>query len=298
MLVSEGGARGAHRELAAWCQAVKRERSEDRRTDGVLAAATAAAEAARILWEAWMQGVRFTSLPERCRPRDRAQGYAVQAELIRLSGQRVAGWKIAATSLAGQRHINVDGPLAGPLLANRLCGAGSTIDLRGNRMRLAEAEFAFRMAASLPPRDFPYTYDEVKTATASVHPAIEVPDSRYDDVTAVGAPQLIADAACAWWATVDEIGFIDWRDHDFDAQPVVVFKEGRVVAEGRGENVGGPLWALTWLANELAVYAGGLRTGDLVITGTCVEPVPIAPGDRMRVDFGRLGALEAAFEPD
>jgi 2-keto-4-pentenoate hydratase len=79
---------------------------------------------------------------------------------------------------------------------------------------------------------------------------------------------------------------------------VVVFKDGRVVADGRGENVGGPLRALTWVANELASYAGGLRAGDLVITGTCVEPVPITPGERLRVDFGRLGAIAAAFEPD
>jgi 2-keto-4-pentenoate hydratase len=254
-----------------------------------------AAQAALILWDAWRQGIRIPSLPDRCRPRDRADGYAVQAELVRISGQRVAGWKIAATSVAGQRHINVDGPLAGPLLANRLASAGSTIDLRGNRLRLAEAEFAFRIAVALPPRGAPYTFDEVKSATASVHPAIEVPDSRYDDVTAVGTPQLIADAACAWWAIVGEIGPIDWRDHDLDGQPVVAFKDGRVVAEGRGENVGGPLRALTWVANELAAYASGLRAGDLVITGTCVEPIPIAPGERLRVDFGRLGTIEAAF---
>ncbi len=136
----------------------RRHRSEDATTDGVRTEATAASEAARILWEAWTQGARLPSLPERCRPRDRAEGYAIQSELVRLSGQRVAGWKIAATSLAGQRHINVDGPLAGPLLANRLVGAGSTIDLRANRMRLAEAEFAFRIAAPLPPRGSPYTY--------------------------------------------------------------------------------------------------------------------------------------------
>lgn len=254
--------------------------------------------AATLLWDAWQQGSRIRSLPEDCRPRDRAEGYAIQAELVRLAGQRAAGWKIAATSVAGQRHINVDGPLAGPLLANRVVGAGSTIDLRGNRMRLAEAEFAFRMAAPLPPRGAPYMIDDVQSATGSVHPAIEVPDSRYEDVTAVGAPQLIADAACAWCASVGERAFGDWRDRDLDAHTVIVFKDGHVVAEGRGSNVGGPLRALTWVANELAVYGGGLRAGDLVITGTCVEPVPIAPGERLRVDFGELGAIEVAFGPD
>ena len=264
------------------------------KAEDILAETTAAGEAAAILWEAWRQGARLPSLPEHCRPRSRAEGYAVQAALVRLSGQRVAGWKIAATSAAGQRHINVDGPLAGPLLA----GVDATIDLHANRMRLAEAEFAFRIAAPLPPRGSPYTYDEVKAATASVHPAIEVPDSRYDDVTSVGAPQLIADAACAWWAKVSETGVADWRGRDLDAHTVAVFKDGRLVAEGRGENVGGPLRALTWVANELATYAGGLSAGDLVITGTCIEPVPIAPGERLRVDFGDLGAIEAAFRSD
>jgi 2-keto-4-pentenoate hydratase len=254
--------------------------------------------AATLLWDAWKQGARIRSLPERCRPRNRAEGYAIQAELVRLSGQRVAGWKIAATSVAGQRHINVDGPLAGPLLANRLVRAGSTIDLRRNRMRLAEAEFAFRMAAPLPPRGAPYTIDDVTTATASLHPAIEVPDSRYEDVTAVGAPQLIADAACAWCATVAERGVGDWRGRDLDAHPVVVFKDGQLVAEGLGSNVGGPLRALTWVANELAAHGRGLCAGDVVITGTCVEPVPIAPGERLRADFGDFGAIEVAFEPE
>lgn len=256
---------------------------------------TAKGEAAAILWRAWQEGVRLPSLPTHCRPRNRAEGYAIQSELVRLSGQQVAGWKIAASSLAGQRHLNVDGPLAGPLLANRLAGTGSTFDLCGNRMRLAEAEFAFRMAAPLPPRASPYTVDEVRAATASLHPAIELPDSRYEDVTIVGAPQLIAEAACAWWAMVGEPAVTDWPAIDLDAHAVSVFKDGRLVAEGRGGNVGGPLRALTWIANELAAYAGGLRAGDLVITGTCVEPVPIAPGQRLRVEFGIFGAVDAAF---
>jgi 2-keto-4-pentenoate hydratase len=257
-----------------------------------------AAEAAGILWDAWMQGVRIPSLPERCRPRDRAEGYAVQAELIRVSGERVAGWKIAATSEAGRHHLAVDGPLAGPLLAGRVAGAGSALELRGNWMRLAEAEFAFRIAAPLPRRGVPYTFAEVKSATASLHPAIEVPDSRYEDVTAVGAAQLIADAACAWRAAIGEPAGVDWRSRDLDRHSVQVFKDGRLAAEGRGENVGGPLRALTWVANELATHTGGLRVGDLVITGTCITPIPIAPGERVRVDFGDLGAIELSFRSD
>ena len=43
------------------------------------------------------------------------------------------------------------------------------------------------MAVDLPPRDTPYGVDEVLAAVASLHPAIEVPDSRYEDFTIVGA---------------------------------------------------------------------------------------------------------------
>jgi 2-keto-4-pentenoate hydratase len=247
------------------------------------------------VWEAWYQSRRIGQLPAHCRPRDRAEGYAIQREVARLSGQRVAGWKIAATSTAGQRHIGVDGPLAGRLLSSRLVGAGSTIDLADNAMGVAEAEFAFRMATSLPPRAAPYTVGEVAAATASLHLAVEVPDSRYHDFSVVGAPQLIADTACASWAAIGPAVGRDWRARDLDAYEVVAFCNGNPVERGGGRNVGGPLHALTWLVNEVAAHAAGLQPGDIVITGTCVRPVPVGPGDRVQMDFGDLGTIEIQF---
>src|SRR5262245_33277469 len=100
--------------------------------------------AANLLWTNWQQSLRIPTLPEHARPADRAEGYAIQAKLADLSGQGIAGWKIAATSRAGQAHIRVDGPLAGRLLAERVLKDGATISLNGNHMRVAEAEFAFR----------------------------------------------------------------------------------------------------------------------------------------------------------
>ena len=93
----------------------------------------------------------------------------------------VVGWKIAATSAAGEKHIGVDGPLAGPLLANRVLKDDSIVPLDGNIMMVAEAEFAFKFARALPKRATPYTQAEVLDAVGSLHPAIEVPDSRYND---------------------------------------------------------------------------------------------------------------------
>src|SRR5262245_3168155 len=105
--------------------------------------------AASTLWRHWQQSSRIKELPEQHRPRDRAAGYAIQAKLADCSAQRIVGWKIAATSAAGQAHIRVDGPLAGRLLTQRVLDDAATISLSGNIMRVAEAEFAFRFGRDL-----------------------------------------------------------------------------------------------------------------------------------------------------
>ena len=250
--------------------------------------------AGAILWQHWQQRTRIDELPPECRPKDRAAAYSAQKEIIAASSQDVAGWKIAATSPAGQKHIGVDGPLAGPLLAKRVLADGATISLDGNIMMVAEAEFAFKFARALPKRDNPYTKDEVLAAVASLHPAIEVPDSRYNNFVRVGAPQLIADAACADWFVLGAPTAADWRSRDLVTHGVDAYRNGEKAATGSGVNVlGDPRIALTWLVNELRTYADGIAAGQFVTTGTCVVPVPIQRGDEIRVDFGEFGTTHA-----
>jgi 2-keto-4-pentenoate hydratase len=252
--------------------------------------------AGAILWQHWQQRTRVDQLPPDCRPRDRAAGYSAQQEIVKFSGQKIAGWKIAATSAAGQKHIGVDGPLAGPLLANRVLADGAAVPLAGNIMMVAEAEFAFTFAHGLPNRDNPYTQNEVLAAVGSLHPAIEVPDSRYNDFVKVGAPQLIADTACADWFVLGAPTTADWRSCDLVTHVVAAYRNDEKVATGSGANVlGDPRLALTWLVNELRTHADGIAAGQFVTTGTCVVPVPINRGDTFRVDFGDLGTVHVTL---
>ena len=254
---------------------------------------TQADEAAAILLRHWDARTRIDQLPVQCRPADRRAGYRAQEAMVALARQAVAGWKIAATSAAGQKHIGVDGPLAGPLLANRVLPVGATVPLDGNAMLVAEAEFAFTFGADLPPRPDAYSQAEVLAAVASLHPAVEVPDSRYADFARVGAPQLIADTACSCWFVLGSATQHDWRTIDLSAHAVRGSINGREVAAGKGANVlGDPRIALTWLANELREFCNGIRAGQFVTTGTCVVPVAVKPGDRFRADFGQVGSLE------
>ena len=126
--------------------------------------------ASDLLFGHWRDGTVLDALPEALCPATRAEGYAVQARLERRSARPLFGWKIAATSAAGQSHINVDGPLAGRLLAEMVSESGAVLAFGANRMRVAEAEFAFRMGRDLPPRAEPYGAEEVMDAVASLHP--------------------------------------------------------------------------------------------------------------------------------
>lgn len=249
----------------------------------------AAQAASDVLWRHWRGGTVLDALPDAFRPETRAEGYAVQALLEARSPRPVFGWKIAATSAAGQAHINVDGPLAGRLLAEMVAEDGATLPFGANRMRVAEAEFAFRMGRDLPPRGEPYTPQEVMAAVGSLHPAIELPDSRFADFTRAGAPQLIADNACAHRFVLGAASGGDWRGLDLAAHPVRGSVDG-VVTEGRGSNaLGDPRFALAWLANELSSLGVTLAAGQVVTTGTCVVPMPVAPGVEVVADLGILG---------
>ena len=249
-------------------------------------------QAAEQLWHAWRQGDKLTALPPSLRPASLADGYAIQACLPAVSGQTVFGWKIAATNPTGQAHIGVDGPIGGRLLASQIIAAGGSASMQSNKMAVAEAEFAFRLAHALPPRDEPYSEAEVLAAIGSLHPAIELPDSRFADFATAGAAQLAADNACAHLFVFGDAVTADWRTLDLAAQPVKLIINDATVTTGQGADVlGSPLSAMTWLANQAALLGEGLQAGQVVTTGVCGSPCPIKADDHIVADFGALGRV-------
>jgi 2-keto-4-pentenoate hydratase len=253
--------------------------------------------AAEAIWASWECGQRLEQLPDSCRPRSLEEGYAAQAMLEEVSGSAAIGWKIAATNVTGQRHIGVHEPLGGRLLAVKVAPGDAPIPVADNHMRVAEAEFAFVLGRDMPPRPEAYTVEEVLDFVASLHPAIELPDSRFRDFAAAGGAQLAADDACAGWFVSGEATRAEWRDLDLAAHPVSLTINGRQVTSGRGADVlGGPLLALTWLANSHGLRGCGLEAGQIVTTGVCGEPSPIGPGDSVCAEFGALGRVELVLE--
>ena len=254
------------------------------------------AEASRTLHGHWRAGTKLTALDPSMRPRDRIEGYAIQAEIERTSRGRLFGWKIAATSEAGQQHINVAGPIAGRILEETVIANGGTAPMYGNEMRVVEPEFAFRMARDLPPRPSPYTVREALDAVETLHPAFEIPDSRFADFVKAGEAQLIADNACAHLFVLGAPTSADWRARDLiEERPVITL--GGKEHIGHGKNVlGDPRAALAWLVNELRGLGLTLRAGEVVTTGTCHAPLPIQSGDVVAADYGVLGHVTVGFK--
>jgi 2-keto-4-pentenoate hydratase len=133
-------------------------------------------------------------------------------------------------------------------------------------------------------------------AVATLHPAIEIPDSRFVDFVSAGAAQIIADNACAHLFVLGAPSTANWRSLDLAEEKPVITLRGRQFT-GHGSNVlGDPRIALTWLANELRQLGVSLRAGQIVTTGTCHPPLPIQSGDLFEADFGSIGKVSVRFE--
>lgn len=253
--------------------------------------------AAELIWQLWNAGEVINDLPFDLKPRTRAQGYAVQAQFAGMSKRPLFGWKVAATSKAGQEHIGVSGPIAGRILAERAFVDGDELVFGANRMRVAEPEFAFRFGKALQPRRIEYTMEDILDAVATLHPSIEVPDSRFDNFATVGEAQLIADNACAHEFVLGPATDTDWRAIDLSQHKASAEVVGGEVHDGIGSNVlGDPREALLWLVKEVMNLGYTIEAGQVVTTGTCAEPLDIEPGNEVIADFGDLGQVSISFD--
>ena len=257
-------------------------------------------EAADTLWTLAQQGKTTDQLAPTCRPKTHAEGYAVQLAISQVAGKAVVGWKIAATSAAGQKHINASGPLVGSLLEGQVFRSGATITSAGNHMNVVEPEIAFVFGRDLAPQSTPYTQDEVMQAVSHLHTALELPSSRFTDFTKVGDAQLIADNACAHLFVLGSATLTNWRVLSLDHFPVraeVTRKDGSNWSrEGSTHAVlGDPRIALTWMVNEITAQGVTLRKDQFVTTGTCMVPLEVSDGDQVAADFGVIGSISLTY---
>ena len=129
--------------------------------------------------KAWDKKLIHKNLKNIRIPESTIEAYKLQADYKTYSKHNLFGWKIAATSIEGQKHIGVDGPIAGRLIKERLHRSGDRISLKNNQMKVVEAEFSFKLNKDMQKKNTPYLYEEVLEYIEHICPAIEIPDSRF-----------------------------------------------------------------------------------------------------------------------
>jgi 2-keto-4-pentenoate hydratase len=219
--------------------------------------------------------------------------YAVQrcymGTLAAALDTRLAGYKIGLTSPRMQAMCGIDSPIAGRVLATRLLADGAVLR-RADYGRLGiEFEIGVRLGRDLPASAAPHRYGTVAAAVAAVAPAVEVVDDRHAEYQGLDMASLVADNAWnagiilgTWlsaWPALDEL-------------TGVVYRDGAECDRGHGRDVlGHPFHALTWLANHLADSGEGLRTGDVVATGSIVPTRFPSDPQAYRYTLAALGEI-------
>ena len=236
---------------------------------------------ARLLLEARNSGEAIAELPAALVPASAEEAYAVQDLLAPALGA-VAGWKVGAASPEAE-------PNCAPLFADLV--APSPARFAAERFPLGgiEGELAFRFARALPPRPSPYGEEEVWQAAASLHPAIELVQSRFADFRRQHKLGLLADFQSNG-AFCFGAGPAEWRGIDILRQKASLMLDGAEAARAIGGNAAGhPRRLLAWLANHLSRRGKGIAAGDIVTTGTHTGLVFARPGMTATVRFPGIG---------
>tara|TARA_B110000238_G_C16076115_1_gene417229 strand:- start:288 stop:1055 length:768 start_codon:yes stop_codon:yes gene_type:complete len=229
-------------------------------------------------------------------PENTIEAYKLQAHYQTYSKYDLVGWKIAATSVEGQKHIGVNQPIAGRLIKERLYKSGDKLSLINNQMKKVEAEFSFKLCNDIPKKNKPYLYEEVLDCVEHICPAIEIPDSRFLNFDKIGKDLLIADNACAGEYILGNEPTKSWKHINLKKFKVGCYKNNNLVGHGIGSNVlEDPIKALTWLINELNKFNITLYSGQIILTGTCIKPIDVVQGDHILMDFYELGKVDCHF---
>jgi 2-keto-4-pentenoate hydratase len=253
-------------------------------------------ELARLLASLRREGRQQSGLDTRLVPPDKEAAYRVAALVAEELGWTVAGWKIAAMKEEMQKALRTDSPIYGRVFLQFVKPSPVTVVHAGLASPIPEVEYQAKLAADLPPRDKPYTREEVTDAVASLHPGLELAECRFvHDQAFPPLPAILADGAGS--GTIVYGPAIDgWRTGDIAGQEATLSCDGKLRRKGTAAAaLDHPMVPLTWLANELSRTGVGLTAGQMISTGTLTGMLAPRPGETYVAAFGTFGAATLSF---
>ncbi len=229
---------------------------------------------------------KLHSLPEVMRPQTEEQAYLVQRAIMAELGE-IGAWKVGSP--------NPTGPVnCAPLPSAGVQASPGHVLTEHCTDQGVEAEIAVKIGRDLPPRDAPYAPEDILAAIASAHPAIEVLQSRFVDAGRVDPLSNLADSLSHFGLVVGP-AIAGWQSIDLAAEQAALIVNGAEMKRCTGNPAGDMLRLLAWLANHGARWAGGLRAGQYVTTGSWTAKDFVTPGAEVRAVFNQAGEAAMRF---
>ena len=203
------------------------------------------------------------------------------------AGEAPLGWKLGMGVPAAMAKLGTDVPLVGYLLEPARVEDGGTVSLEGWSNAKLEPEIAVHLAADLAPGA---SRENAGAAIAGLGVAIELVDldPDADDPEAILAADIfqrhvllgpVVEGATASGTSARVLKNGDEAARTGDAT----------------EATGDPLDLVLHVAAVIGAAGERLRAGEVVICGSVVPALDIAPGDTVEVRVDPLGALTVTF---
>lgn len=208
-----------------------------------------------------------------------ADAYKVQSNIAAETGA-IGAWKVGRGAPGAE-------PFWAPIFERDVMADGTNLARPSNDEVGIEVEIAFRLndrigqpgADNSDPRDF----------IASAHVVIETVESR------LAAPL----EAVETWKISDNLlngGLVvgpeipNWRDINLESQHVQLEVDGTTKVDQKGSNPGGdPFKLLSWTLAQGKTHCGGLKTGQLLTTGSLSGLQFYPAGSQLTANYPDLG---------
>jgi len=187
------------------------------------------------------------------------------------AGAAHLGWKVGFGSPAAMAALGLDRPLVGYLTAGRRLGSGAAVSVAGWSRGVIEAEIAAYVGPGLAVEGWGLAVELAD---------VDHPPDNVEEIVAGNIYHrhvLLGDRVAA---LPEERGVRVRLDGD------------EVAATSDPDELVGELgWVLATTASTLTAAGNELLPGDVVITGSMIPPMDIAPGQLWEVSAPGLGSI-------
>ena len=203
------------------------------------------------------------------------------------AGEAPLGWKLGMGVPAAMAKLGTDAPLVGYLLEPARVESGATVSLDGWSNPKLEPEIAVHLAADLAPGA---SREEAEAAIAGLGVAIELVDLDPD----AAEPEAILAADIFQRHVL--LGPVS-EGASATGVSARASKNGDEAAStgDATEATGDPVDLVLHVAAVVGAAGETLRAGEVVICGSVVPALDVAPGDTVEVQLDPLGSLSVSF---